>query len=82
MSLYVLGDILVMDELGYFYFRDRTGDTFRYVFNFPYFTLCDNNGISVLGKWHLEETQVEPYYYVNYTSCVPQYFRGSWPESF
>jgi len=47
MSLYVLGDILVMDELGYFYFRDRIGDTFRYVFNFPYFTLCDNNGISV-----------------------------------
>ncbi|CAL7934303.1 unnamed protein product [Xylocopa violacea] len=24
------GDILVMDELGYFYFRDRTGDTFRW----------------------------------------------------
>ena len=26
----VLGDILVMDELGYLYFRDRTGDTFRW----------------------------------------------------
>jgi solute carrier family 27 (fatty acid transporter), member 1/4 len=25
------GDILVMDELGYFYFKDRTGDTFRYL---------------------------------------------------
>ncbi|XP_059170137.1 long-chain fatty acid transport protein 1-like isoform X2 [Physella acuta] len=24
------GDILVMDELGFFYFRDRTGDTFRW----------------------------------------------------
>lgn len=24
------GDILVMDELGYFYFKDRTGDTFRW----------------------------------------------------
>lgn len=24
------GDLLVMDELGYFYFRDRTGDTFRW----------------------------------------------------
>uniref|UniRef100_A0A0B6Z9V5 Very long-chain fatty acid transport protein n=1 Tax=Arion vulgaris TaxID=1028688 RepID=A0A0B6Z9V5_9EUPU len=24
------GDILVMDELGYMYFRDRTGDTFRW----------------------------------------------------
>ncbi|KAK6979291.1 long-chain fatty acid transport protein 4 [Biomphalaria glabrata] len=24
------GDILVMDDLGYFYFRDRTGDTFRW----------------------------------------------------
>jgi len=47
ISLYVLGDILVMDELGYFYFRDRTGDTFRYVINFPCFTLNDNNGISV-----------------------------------
>lgn len=25
-----LGDVLVMDELGYVYFRDRTGDTFRW----------------------------------------------------
>lgn len=25
-----LGDILVADELGYLYFRDRTGDTFRW----------------------------------------------------
>lgn len=25
-----LGDVLVMDELGYMYFRDRTGDTFRW----------------------------------------------------
>lgn len=24
------GDILVADELGYLYFRDRTGDTFRW----------------------------------------------------
>jgi len=24
------GDILTMDELGYFYFKDRTGDTFRW----------------------------------------------------
>lgn len=24
------GDILVSDELGYLYFRDRTGDTFRW----------------------------------------------------
>lgn len=24
------GDILVMDDLGYLYFRDRTGDTFRW----------------------------------------------------
>ncbi|CAB3380352.1 Hypothetical predicted protein [Cloeon dipterum] len=24
------GDILIMDELGYFYFKDRTGDTFRW----------------------------------------------------
>nr|CAD7206835.1 unnamed protein product [Timema douglasi]CAD7581113.1 unnamed protein product [Timema californicum] len=23
------GDVLVMDELGYFFFKDRTGDTFR-----------------------------------------------------
>lgn len=23
------GDILVQDELGYYYFKDRTGDTFR-----------------------------------------------------
>lgn len=26
----VLGDVLVMDELGYMYFRDRGGDTFRW----------------------------------------------------
>lgn len=25
-----LGDILVLDELGYLYFKDRTGDTFRW----------------------------------------------------
>ena len=24
------GDVLEMDELGYIYFRDRTGDTFRW----------------------------------------------------
>jgi len=24
------GDVLVMDELGYYYFKDRTGDTFRW----------------------------------------------------
>ncbi|XP_063287487.1 long-chain fatty acid transport protein 4-like [Pelobates fuscus] len=27
---YLTGDVLVMDELGYMYFRDRTGDTFRW----------------------------------------------------
>lgn len=26
------GDILVMDHFGYYYFMDRTGDTFRYAF--------------------------------------------------
>ena len=26
------GDIIVADERGYLYFKDRTGDTFRYVF--------------------------------------------------
>lgn len=25
------GDILVQDYLGYYYFKDRTGDTFRYI---------------------------------------------------
>ncbi|KAG7223730.1 hypothetical protein INR49_026412, partial [Caranx melampygus] len=29
-SAYVSGDILVMDEYGYIYFRDRSGDTFRW----------------------------------------------------
>nr|XP_032836582.1 long-chain fatty acid transport protein 1-like [Petromyzon marinus] len=27
---YLSGDVLVMDELGYMFFRDRTGDTFRW----------------------------------------------------
>lgn len=27
---FLSGDILIMDELGYLYFKDRTGDTFRY----------------------------------------------------
>uniref|UniRef100_A0A8C0G5C0 Arachidonate--CoA ligase n=1 Tax=Chelonoidis abingdonii TaxID=106734 RepID=A0A8C0G5C0_CHEAB len=27
---YLTGDVLVMDEYGYMYFRDRTGDTFRW----------------------------------------------------
>lgn len=26
----IVGDILEMDEYGYMYFRDRTGDTFRW----------------------------------------------------
>lgn len=25
-----LGDLLMMDDLGYFYFKDRSGDTFRW----------------------------------------------------
>ncbi|XP_035516338.1 long-chain fatty acid transport protein 1-like [Morone saxatilis] len=29
-SVYVSGDVLVMDEYGYMYFRDRSGDTFRW----------------------------------------------------
>lgn len=29
-SAYLSGDVLVMDELGYMYFRDRGGDTFRW----------------------------------------------------
>lgn len=29
-SVPALGDVLVMDELGYMYFRDRGGDTFRW----------------------------------------------------
>ncbi|XP_034257009.1 long-chain fatty acid transport protein 4-like [Thrips palmi] len=29
-SAFNSGDILVMDEFGYFYFKDRTGDTFRW----------------------------------------------------
>lgn len=30
LSMSALGDVLVMDELGYMYFRDRGGDTFRW----------------------------------------------------
>ncbi|XP_028454357.1 long-chain fatty acid transport protein 1a isoform X2 [Perca flavescens] len=29
-SAYLSGDVLVMDEMGYMYFRDRGGDTFRW----------------------------------------------------
>uniref|UniRef100_A0A8C6STX8 Very long-chain fatty acid transport protein n=1 Tax=Neogobius melanostomus TaxID=47308 RepID=A0A8C6STX8_9GOBI len=29
-SAYVSGDVMVMDEYGYVYFRDRSGDTFRW----------------------------------------------------
>ncbi|XP_072421894.1 long-chain fatty acid transport protein 4 [Chiloscyllium punctatum] len=29
-AAYLSGDVLVMDEYGYMYFRDRTGDTFRW----------------------------------------------------
>ncbi|XP_015228094.1 PREDICTED: long-chain fatty acid transport protein 1-like [Cyprinodon variegatus] len=29
-SAYVSGDVLVMDEYGYMYFKDRSGDTFRW----------------------------------------------------
>lgn len=27
---FLSGDILVQDEFGYFYFKDRTGDTFKW----------------------------------------------------
>ena len=30
MATTTTGDVLVMDELGYMYFRDRSGDTFRW----------------------------------------------------
>lgn len=29
-TFHTQGDVLVMDELGYMYFRDRSGDTFRW----------------------------------------------------
>ena len=29
-SYFLTGDVLYMDELGYLFFKDRTGDTFRY----------------------------------------------------
>ncbi|XP_067662687.1 long-chain fatty acid transport protein 4-like [Haliotis asinina] len=29
-TAFLTGDVLMMDELGYMYFRDRTGDTFRW----------------------------------------------------
>ncbi|XP_029927797.1 long-chain fatty acid transport protein 1-like [Myripristis murdjan] len=29
-SAYISGDVMVMDEYGYMYFRDRSGDTFRW----------------------------------------------------
>ncbi|MBN3278882.1 S27A4 protein, partial [Polyodon spathula] len=29
-SAYLSGDVLIMDQYGYMYFRDRTGDTFRW----------------------------------------------------
>ncbi|KAM6471367.1 long-chain fatty acid transport protein 1 isoform 1-T2 [Liasis olivaceus] len=29
-QVYLSGDVLVMDELGYMYFKDRSGDTFRW----------------------------------------------------
>lgn len=30
LHMSALGDVLVMDDLGYMYFRDRGGDTFRW----------------------------------------------------
>ena len=30
MYCIIIGDILISDEMGYLYFKDRTGDTFRW----------------------------------------------------
>jgi len=30
-NYFLTGDVVAMDELGYLYFKDRTGDTFRYL---------------------------------------------------
>lgn len=30
MIIFFTGDILISDEMGYLYFKDRTGDTFRW----------------------------------------------------
>lgn len=29
LIIYVAGDVLYLDEYGYLFFKDRTGDTFR-----------------------------------------------------
>ncbi|KAL7305240.1 hypothetical protein TKK_0002625 [Trichogramma kaykai] len=61
-SAFISGDILVADELGYLYFKDRTGDTFRWkgenvstseieaiISNFINYRDCIVYGVEVFG---------------------------------
>lgn len=46
-AAFLSGDLLVCDEWGYLYFKDRTGDTFRFVSDLKNYSL--NRMISLIN---------------------------------
>lgn len=77
-SLYLLpGDVLVMDELGYMYFRDRSGDTFRWRGENVSTTEVEGTLSGLLGQADVAVYGVAVPGEMKFTLCAPCYMYDS-----
>ncbi|TMS23653.1 Long-chain fatty acid transport protein 1 [Larimichthys crocea] len=89
-SVYVSGDMLVMDEYGYIYFRDRSGDTFRWRGENVSTTEVEGTlsgllghtdvavyGVSVPGTFKIQKTRLQREGYKPQDSSEEIYFLNS-----